>query len=647
MEKRTPQTKVKVVVRVRPTLKDNVNTCVTAGGNTIQIVNHRNKEENLQYEFSSVYHETASQQIVFTECVEPLLKNAFQGQNVSVFAYGPTGAGKTHTMLGVLRDPGIIPRTVKSLFSMISEEVETAAVQSLPPPQHSVTFSYLEIYNEKVKDLLVSGSTDLPIREDASHNIFVSGLTEKAITDFEAFKDYFGPATSNRTVAATKLNECSSRSHSILMLKVLRKVQGRTYRGKIYLIDLAGSEDNRRTGNSGMRLKESFAINKSLFVLGEVVDAINHNQIRIPYRNSKLTRLLQDSIGGSCHSVMITNIAPEQHYYYDTYCTLNFATKSKKIVNVNTASVKDESPPASAKPTAKLPPAKRRSDVNPLTAAAKRARRSSGTPGSELPSPMLRRQTEFESVVNEKLKEMERLMKDMKHAPVDVAAVEQLKDEVKKAVSSASRSNKLTSSQSTPSIGTSRSRRSSLRSVSSTGSERSPNVICPTPTTEAQRSGLKDKTNILYQHYLLGKGKRSRLTLKKVKDAAEPSCSPLFPGGDSGPQKKNKKRKGSVADSPVTKKVKAAPKKFENQEQSQRDSDFLSTLNSASVKDLQQLQTVGKKRAQLIYDWRQLHGAFDCVDGLKEIPGFTDKYIQNLLRSNLISHAKGDDEELE
>lgn len=807
MDKRQPKTKVKVVVRVRPQLKADASTCLRAEGTNIHIVNHRNKNENLQYEFCSVFNETSTQKAIFTECVEPLLTNAFQGQNVSVFAYGPTGAGKTHTMLGVLADPGIIPRTMKTLFTMISEEVQAAEDQQAPPPTTTVTFSYLEIYNEKVQDLLKPGSTDLPIREDAGHNIFVAGLTEKVIETFDDFKNSFSPASSNRTVAATKLNEYSSRSHSILMLKICRKVEGKMFRGKVYLIDLAGSEDNRRTGNQGIRMKESAAINKSLFVLGEVVDAINHNQIRIPYRNSKLTRLLQDSIGGSCHSVMITNIAPEQHYYYDTYCTLNFATKSKKIVNTNTISIKDNSTTA-VRPMAQLQPTKRRSDSLDRH-KAKRPRISTDVTAEVVPSPLLRRQEGFECAVNEKLAQMERLMQEMRDKEA-VAAMAQITTDIKNAVSTkAAPKRQLAPSVSTPTLRSpkrrrtyrvesvspsKRRRRSSLPmpvsvskepvpqrrrselvvsvvkapkpstlsrhtskisvavgkkssasikntkitkntsaaskkppvksldysgssaltskaallstaslsssstpsplsslSSSSTSSSKaadakpdvidvlsqastnhdtdrvshdpstptnsSPNVICPTPqvgsresvdlicpTPKESSAGLTDKTNLLYQRAFLGKGKKpkGKLGMKKNLMADEPSFSPLFFMDKTEKAKIPKTIKVSVADSPKTAKRKNAPYQFMNDEQLNQNMDFLATLNSASVKELQKLQKVGVKRAQLIFDYRTINGPIDFVKELEKIPGFTDKFIQGLLRANLVTNNDDD-----
>jgi len=685
MDKKTAQTKVKVIVRVRPQLKPESKTCLNADGNNIHIVNYRNKTESLQYEFCSVYNESSTQQTIFTECVYPMLQNAFEGQNISVFAYGPTGAGKTHTMLGVLSDPGIIPRTVQSLFKMISDEVnESTTNQS--KPQHTVTFSYLEIYNEKVQDLLKAGNSDLPIREDASHNIFVAGLTEKTIQNFDDFKNSFGPASSNRTVAATKLNEASSRSHSILMLKVTRRAQGKVYRGKVYLIDLAGSEDNRRTGNKGIRMKESAAINKSLFVLGEVVDAINHNQIRIPYRNSKLTRLLQDSIGGSCHSIMITNIAPEQHYYYDSYCTLNFATKSKKIVNVNTASVKSnisvETQPV--KPTAQLQPTKRRSESfqHPSQPKKSRAASVSAEVSNELivlPSPILRRQAEFENEVNAKLN---MLMERVQHSE-DLAAVKKLKDEVTQGLSTAVKP-KLSSSCSTPSLGTRRrtfsvpkERRKSSRlnsAVSETESflqidsnsqpsstlesninkavasmnkinacrgsscSSSQEFITPPdkgfssstiidPTPQPEKRGLQDKTNILYQHYMKGKGKRTKAPTCKILLDDDPDETLLF---------FKEKKKKSVAEPPKEKKIKNSAFKFINDDQFERNTEFLKILNTASIKELQKLQKIGEKRAQIIHDFREMHGGFNFVDELSKIPGFTDNFVKSLLKANLL-----------
>ncbi|VDH96992.1 kinesin family member 22, partial [Mytilus galloprovincialis] len=245
------QTKVNVVVRLRPALKTDDKSCVFVDGKSLEIFNHRNVNENIKYDFSAVYDINTHQQTIYQECVKPQLLHSLNGQNVSIFAYGPTGAGKTHTMLGSATDPGVIPRVINGIFHLIEEQKKTDTMEW----SESVKFSYLEIYNEKVMDLLDPKDTDLPIREDTEKNILIPGLGEKEIHNFDEFKTYFGPASNNRTVAATKLNERSSRSHSILLLKIKRTQKSAPYKtlhGKIYLIDLAGSEDNRRTGNKGI-----------------------------------------------------------------------------------------------------------------------------------------------------------------------------------------------------------------------------------------------------------------------------------------------------------------------------------------------------------------------------------------------------------
>ncbi|KAK6190503.1 hypothetical protein SNE40_002360 [Patella caerulea] len=680
MSSEKKQTRVKVVVRVRPTLKDGVKTCVSTNNkpNTVQILNHRNIRENLMYDFSAVYDDTCSQQHIYNNSIKSMISKSLNGQNVSIFAYGPTGAGKTHTMLGSATDPGMIPRVINDLLLTIENEQKT--VNDKPQKdrwQYTVTFSYLEIYNEKVQDLLEPASVDLPIREDGDHNIFVAGLAEKEITSFEEFKNYFGPASNNRTVAATKLNDRSSRSHSILMLKVKKNAMfppNREFQGKIYLIDLAGSEDNRRTGNQGIRLKESGAINKSLFVLGEVVDAINNNQPRIPYRNSKLTRLLQDSIGGSCHSIMITNIAPEEHYYYDTYCTLNFASKSKKIVNTNTTCLKQQTSTSSlsgntstsgeaAQTTHNF--LKRNNSSKLLHENAKKPRLSPSplisaeapvsTDPAPLLSPLMRRQNNLENIVNLRLQEMEQnILQKITQNNIsnnsDTAMTEiqrQLilcREELQKMKEEKhllEKPNKETSRKVGKKISKSVSSKDLKKSVSeesennvekvNKNSKKSEKIIAQPKVVEKERKGLQDKTN---QNIVVNTKKEKIIKKKKL---AEVSFSPLFA---SVPRIFKKGFRST-----------ACKKIFEDDEdddfqenetplnsevQHQHNADFLNILNTSSIKDLQQLHTVGNKRARLIFEWRQLHGEFESVDGLKNIPTLTDKYIKNLLHSNMV-----------
>uniref|UniRef100_A0AAX7TCG8 Kinesin-like protein n=1 Tax=Astatotilapia calliptera TaxID=8154 RepID=A0AAX7TCG8_ASTCA len=328
--------RVRVAVRLRPYMnkedEKSEGPCVRGlDSQNLEIINWRNATETVKYHFDVFHGEQTTQQEVFLSSVKPILPHIFNGQNASVFAYGPTGAGKTHTMLGSSEQPGVIPRAVREVFKLVK------AKDASDGWDYSIGMSYLEIYNEKVLDLLSPNSQDLPIREDKDKNILIPGLTHMNISKFADFDKHFVPATLNRTTASTKLNQRSSRSHAILLIKVVRTQQQLPHRqqtGKLYLVDLAGSEDNRRTGNQGIRLKESGAINLSLFTLSKVVDSLNSGtSVRVPYRDSKLTRLLQDSLGGSAHSVMITNIAPEYKYYFDTFSALNFAAKSKLIVN--------------------------------------------------------------------------------------------------------------------------------------------------------------------------------------------------------------------------------------------------------------------------------------------------------------------------
>ncbi|KAI9207082.1 P-loop containing nucleoside triphosphate hydrolase protein [Polychytrium aggregatum] len=262
-----------------------------------------------------------------THCLGSHSRPLLPGKNATVFAYGQTGSGKTHTMNGSSSsDPGIIPRAIELLLNHIQAEKLQATIQG----------SWLEIYNEKIFDLLsserVPGGLDL--REAPGRSIVVAGLTRMDIKSMPDFQSSHGLALKNRSTGATKLNEHSSRSHFVLQLHISTQQSPEVLlSSKLHLIDLAGSEDNRRTGNSGARLVESGAINRSLFVLGQVVEALNKSASRVPYRDSKITRFLQDSLGGTALGLMIACISPEPFDFVDSYNTLNFATKSSFIKN--------------------------------------------------------------------------------------------------------------------------------------------------------------------------------------------------------------------------------------------------------------------------------------------------------------------------
>lgn len=251
---------------------------------------------------------------------------------MTLFAYGVTGTGKTHTMRGGLKlaDRGVIPRLLSGIFrrsKKITKESEGAT-------EVQVALSYYEIYNDKVYDLLEPPENrtplGLPLRAEANGKTVVVGLTERTCDDLKDFEKLYIESNNNRVTAATKLNAHSSRSHAILRVKITQITDGVIRQSTASAIDLAGSEDNRRTDNNRERLVESAAINKSLFVLSQCIDAISRGDKRIPYRESKMTRIL--SLGqNNGITVMILNLAPLRSYHLDTLSSLTVSSRAKRI----------------------------------------------------------------------------------------------------------------------------------------------------------------------------------------------------------------------------------------------------------------------------------------------------------------------------
>ncbi|GLD98619.1 hypothetical protein PINS_up007336 [Pythium insidiosum] len=360
--KPTPM-QVNVVVRVRPRLPHErlqpvALTTTKSGhnkgkGTLLSLVNDEQDSASTPEEFlfDRCYEEATPQRLLFQREIQPAIAKVLDGINTTVFAYGATGTGKTFTMEGNKRNLGMIPRSVKRLFEVAAESQRFCQLD----------MSYLEIYNDRVLDLLVAKAqqSDLPIRQQPDGTIAVQGLSRKRIATLQEFEELYERGSASRQRAPTELNAESSRSHSILMIQALtRDAAGGEFRcGKLHLIDLAGSEDNRRTGNTGARLTESGKINMSLFVLGKVIMALNNGDVqRIPFRDSKLTRLLQDSLGGSSHAVMICNVAPTRGMYQETLHTLNYASKAKGIVNLvavhRSPNAAKSIKPSAVKPTA-------------------------------------------------------------------------------------------------------------------------------------------------------------------------------------------------------------------------------------------------------------------------------------------------------
>ncbi|AEO67467.1 uncharacterized protein THITE_2144820 [Thermothielavioides terrestris NRRL 8126] len=331
---------VRVVARIRPLLEKELGKDVIVRPDRVEegkpftvvkIPNPKNETEEFSFAFNSVYDQTTTQEELFTAEVAPHIKALFQGLDLTIFAYGVTGTGKTHTMRGGLRlaDRGVIPRLLSNVFRRGKKLMKDTNGRTTV----DVALSYYEIYNDKVYDLLEPPekrtAAGLPLREKDGKTIVV-GLSERSCGDLKDFERLYIEANNNRVTAATKLNAHSSRSHAILRVKVTQTTGDVVKESTASAIDLAGSEDNRRTDNGKERLVESAAINKSLFVLSQCIDAISRGDKRIPYRESKMTRIL--SLGqNNGITIMILNLAPVRSYHLDTLSSLNVSSRAKRI----------------------------------------------------------------------------------------------------------------------------------------------------------------------------------------------------------------------------------------------------------------------------------------------------------------------------
>ncbi|XP_020295701.1 kinesin-like protein KIF18A [Pseudomyrmex gracilis] len=344
----SPEMSIKVIVRVRP---DNEYELQNNGRTVIEVVDDKmlifdpkeqatpfffhnvaqkgrdmlkKQNKQLQFIFDRIFDRTSTNIDVFEGSTKSLISSLLEGYNCSVFAYGATGAGKTHTMLGNKEDPGITYRTVAELFS----EIETQSKHR----EFNLGVTYLEIYNENVQDLLHK-SGPLHLREDGRCGVIVAGLEPIAIQSAKELLTLLAEGNKNRTQHPTDANKESSRSHAVFQvyIKILNKLDNQVQRVKLSMIDLAGSERASATGCKGVRFKEGANINKSLLALGNCINNLADGIKHIPYRDSKLTRLLKDSLGGNCYTVMIANVGPSSMTYEDTYNTLRYANRAKKI----------------------------------------------------------------------------------------------------------------------------------------------------------------------------------------------------------------------------------------------------------------------------------------------------------------------------
>lgn len=334
---------VKVVVRCRPMNKKelaaNYEKVVSVDVKVGQIAVRSSREAAASelskvFTFDSVYDCSSKQIDLYDESFRPLVDSVLQGFNGTIFAYGQTGTGKTYTMEGVRHDPerrGVIPNSFEHIFTHISRSQNQ---------QYLVRAAYLEIYQEEIRDLLSEDqSRRLELRERPDTGVYVPDLMSIVPRNVQEIENVMNVGNRNRSVGATNMNEHSSRSHAIFLITVECSQLGldgeeHVRVGKLNLVDLAGSERQSKTGAQGERLKEATKINLSLSALGNVISAlVDGKSTHVPYRDSKLTRLLQDSLGGNARTVMVANVGPASYNVEETLTTLRYANRAKNIKN--------------------------------------------------------------------------------------------------------------------------------------------------------------------------------------------------------------------------------------------------------------------------------------------------------------------------
>ena len=330
---------VKVVARIRPQNKIETSRggkpCVNVQRDGKEVFLSTDDQGEFRFTFDKVFGPTSKQKDVFEYIGRPVIDGIFKGYNGTIFAYGQTSSGKTHTMSGAdgsianMELQGVIPRCINYIFEKFGEADEHI--------EFTVQTSFMEIYLERVKDLLNIEKSNLPIREEPGRGIYVDGVTEEYVTSPDECLQKIQEASENRVVAATGMNAGSSRSHSVTIIKLSATdtKTGTKKRGKLCLVDLAGSEMVRKTGAKGQQLEEAKMINKSLSALGNVINALTAGKTKhIPYRDSKLTRLLQESLGGNACTVMIICCSPSSYNAPETVSTLRFGNRAKSIKNI-------------------------------------------------------------------------------------------------------------------------------------------------------------------------------------------------------------------------------------------------------------------------------------------------------------------------
>ncbi|KAL4354931.1 hypothetical protein GQ457_06G019920 [Hibiscus cannabinus] len=325
---------IRVFCRVRPFLWTDKRRTPEPVLSELDRVVVRSSGSRKEFGFDKVFHQEANQEDVFVE-VEPILRSALDGHNVCVFSYGQTGTGKTYTMDGTTDQPGIVPRALKELFQQVTSDKSSS---------YTFSMSMLEVYLGNLRDLLASkpasrayetaAKCNLNIQTDPKGSVEIEGLTQVEIPDFAKARWWYAKGRRARSTSWTNVNEASSRSHCLIRIVISRRgdtPDAKPKVSKLWMVDLGGSERLLKTGATGQTLDEGRAINLSLSALGDVIAALRRKRGHVPYRNSKLTQILKDSLGVGSKVLMLVHISPCHDDLEETICSLSFAKRAKAV----------------------------------------------------------------------------------------------------------------------------------------------------------------------------------------------------------------------------------------------------------------------------------------------------------------------------